>query len=244
MSNLADLPRGKTCRGVYRAALTYFLKQFDTRDPLAILDAPAGRGDFLLAFRKQFPNAKMVGIDLFTEPHPEAAEMIHRVDVHAGLEDLAEGPFDLVTCISGVMCFDGISQVISQFKEQLKPGGRLLLSNDNEATMADRLSYLFLGRTHTFRLACNHNESNWNQMNIQALWMLLAQNGFEIEHVEYTHIRVLDRWLYTLPAALLYPLQRRALMAGKGTMPKEDRRRLFPFISLLARHYILVARRI
>lgn len=57
----------------------------------------------------------------------------------------------MVSSISGIMCFGNTDQFLRHCARQLRPGGLLLITNDNCATVRDRLSYLFLGRARRFQ---------------------------------------------------------------------------------------------
>lgn len=233
--------KGNTQKGVNLAILR-FLDENSSPRPSSLLDAPCGQGDFLKSFQVVFPGAHMEGFDLYCDPLPEAAPYFKKTDFKDIFKNLKKSSFDVITNISGVMVVDQLSQYIPQAKEHLNPHGYLILTNDNTITVRDRLSFLFFGRLKRFKLFFSPQEGNWNVVLIQALWKHLKANGFEIRKVQYTSFYVED--FFFLPLALLiYPFMWLHILTGKGEMPIRDRKILFPFSALLARHYIIYAQK-
>ena len=204
----------------------------------ALLDVPCGQGSFLRAVRDHFPRAKIQGIDLFEQPYDDIKEFFVRGS--SADWSFAEGrKFDVITCISGVMCFDNVSDFFQKASMHLNPGGRLIVTNDNVLTIRDRLSFLFLGRVRRFKKLYSETEGNWNILLIQALWKLYRLNGFEVRDVEYTSRRGEDYLLAPL-ILVLYPIELLSLWLTKSPIPLKMRLKLFPPWMLISRHYVMV----
>lgn len=237
-----EIPRGNTQDEVNHKVFEALLKRYQPTEPLKVLEIPSGEGFFLETFRKIFPKAELLGGDPYVEPVASVKALTVKKTAEEIFLDLKNQKFDLMVCISGVMCFDGIHKFVRQATETLKVGGHFILTNDNTLTARDRLSFLLFGRVKRFKLLYQYEERNWNIMPIQALWMLWHQNHVELEEVIYAPIKTED-WL-TLPIALvLFPFQMIYLATQKSPLTWKQRYRMFPFRSLLARHYILVGKK-
>lgn len=231
-----DIERGNTQDGVNVEVIDRLRDRAGSE--FALLDVPSGRGSFLRAVRGLFPKAHVLGVDLFEEPFPDVREFFVRGS-SADWSFAAGKKFDVITCISGVMCFDNVSDFFKQASAHLNPGGQLVVTNDNVLTVRDRLSFLFFGRVKRFRKIYRETEGNWNILLIQALWKLYRQNGLEIESVRFTSRRLEDHLLWPL-ALLIYPFEFLYLCALKSEMPLRERLRLFPPSALISRHYVMV----
>ncbi|WP_070741609.1 hypothetical protein [Hymenobacter coccineus] len=151
----------------------------------------------------------------------------------------AEPAFDVITSISGIMCFGNTAQFIGRCAARLAPGGLLVVSNDNCLTVRDRLSYLFTGRVRRFRLLFEPDEGNHQLVQHQELKRLFDVHGVELKRVLYTAF-YLEDLLYVPLAALLWPWQWLRLRRLRSSTPHAHRAELFGFRSLLHRHYVFV----
>lgn len=240
--NSYEIPRGNTQDEVNHKVFEALLKRYQTNEKLKVLEIPSGEGFFLETFHRIFPQAELLGADPFVEPVASIKHFTVKKTADELLSEMKEQKFDLMICVSGVMCFDGIHKFIRQTSASLKEGGRFILTNDNILTARDRLSFLTFGRVKRFKLLYDFEERNWNIMPIQALWMLWHQNRIELEEVIFAPIKPED-WL-TLPIALLlFPFQMLYLATQKSRLSFSERYRLFPFKSLLARHYIMIGKK-
>ena len=116
----------------------------------------------------------------------------------------------------------------------------MVVTNDNFMTLRDRISFLFFGRFKRFKLCNEVGEGNWNMVSPQAIVMLLQRQGFRDLQIEYTSVYIEDYFLIPL-AFLFYPIFLAYLILHKSTMPISKRQKLFPFKSMIARHYIVSA---
>jgi 2-polyprenyl-3-methyl-5-hydroxy-6-metoxy-1,4-benzoquinol methylase len=81
------------------------------------------------------------------------------------------------------MCFANTAQFVGNCAHRLRPGGLLLVSNDNCLSVGDRLSYLFSGRERRFRLLFESNEGNFQLVQHQELKRLFGINAIRLLHV-------------------------------------------------------------
>jgi len=150
--------------------------------------------------------------------------------------------FDAITSISGVMEFDNTAGFVSECVKRLKPGGRIIITNDNTFTVRDRLSYLFLGRVRRFKLLMEAHSPTYKHVPVQELLKIFFEQKLTLERVEYVSFR--DEDVLFLPLALiLYPLQWLYLLALESPVDRTTRARLFPLRALLHRHYIIVGKK-
>jgi SAM-dependent methyltransferase len=244
VAQLAQVPRGNTQKHVNRDVLTDLLRHEAPRlaqPALRWLDAPCGAGEFLAQVRRFFPQAHLSGTDVRPEAPTVPGEAVQylRGDLSQGVPFGEVAPFDVVTSISGIMCFANTAQFVGGCAQRLRAGGLLLISNDNCLTVRDRLSYLFSGRVRRFRLLFEPTEGNFQLVQHQELKRLFDVNGIALTRVVYTSFYTED--LLYLPLALvLWPWQWWQLRRTRSSTGHALRRQLFGFKSLLYRHYFFV----
>lgn len=242
-AQLASVPRGNTQKHVNRDVLAYLLGHQTARlaQPVCWLALPCGQGEFLGQVRRFFARPQLWGADV----RPASPEVLGGL---AGYEvtDLSRWfpfeprpEFDVITSISGIMCFANTAQFVGHCARRLRPGGLLLVSNDNCLSVRDRLSYLFAGRVRRFRLLFEPDEGNFQLVQHQELKRLFDVNGIRLLHVEYT-ARYTEDLLYLPLALLLWPWQWWLLRRTRSSTGWALRRQLFGFKSLLHRHYFFV----
>ncbi|RZK47087.1 MAG: methyltransferase domain-containing protein, partial [Hymenobacter sp.] len=211
-ARLSQVPRGNTQKHVNRDVLAYLLVHEAARlgrPGLRWLDAPCGAGEFLTQVRQFFPLADLSGTDVRpAAPVLPAGPPVHYqpADLSRAVPFAGSAPFEVLTSISGIMCFANTASFIGQCAERLAPGGLLLVSNDNCLTVRDRLSYLFSGRVRRFRLLFEPDEGNFQLVQHQELKRLFDVSGVQLKRVEYTAFYTEDL-LYLPLALLLWPWQ-------------------------------------
>lgn len=235
-----SVPRGSTQKGVNQAVFDLLAEALDASTAQTLIDVPCGHGDFAQFLSKTFPRLKVIGVDAFEDGSNKGFEF-HRQTAHEFLGHASVGPVDAVTCISGIMCFDGAEGLFAKFAEALKPGGTVVVTNDNIMTVRDRFNFLFFGHFKRFPLLYKVREGNWNVVLPQGVVMLLRRAGFQDIKVRYTSIYFED-WFLAPFALLLFPLFFLNLALRRSDMSLRERLRLFPPQALLARHYVISAR--
>jgi 2-polyprenyl-3-methyl-5-hydroxy-6-metoxy-1,4-benzoquinol methylase len=244
LSQLAQVPRGNTQKHVNRDVLAYLLGHEAprlSRPGLRWLDAPCGAGELLAQLRRFFPQAALSGTDVRAEAPavPGAPVQYVRSDLSQGVPFAEAPPFDVITSISGIMCFANTAQFVAGCAERLRPGGLLLISNDNCLTVRDRLSYLHAGRVRRFNLLFEPTEGNFQLVQHQELKRLFDVNGIALTRVVYTSLYTEDL-LYLPLALLLWPWHWWQLRRARSSTGHALRQQLFGFKSLLYRHYFFV----
>lgn len=244
LAQLAQVPRGNTQKHVNRDVLAYLLRHEAprlARPALRWLDAPCGAGEFLVQVRHFFPQVALSCTDVRPDAPavPGAAVQYVRGDLSRGVPFGEAAPFDVVTSISGIMCFANTAQFVQGCAQRLRAGGLLLISNDNCLTVRDRLSYLFSGRVRRFRLLFEPDEGNFQLVQHQELKRLFDVNGVALTRVVYTSFYTEDL-LYLPLALLLWPWQWWQVRRARSSTRHALRQQLFSFKSLLCRHYFFV----
>ena len=243
---LTQIPRGNTQKSVYHDVLTYLTQQplLDLAKPLRWLDAPCGEGEFLDQVVRFFPAADRWGTDRRPAPPPGLpAAHYASADLSREFPFGGEAPFDLITSISGIMCFANTAQFVANCAGRLRPGGLLIITNDNCLTVRDRLSYLFTGRLRRFRLLFEPDEGNFQLVQQQELKRLFDVHGLRLRRVFYT-ARYTEDLLYLPLALALWPLQWLRLRRLRSSTTPDLSRQLFGFRSLLDRHYVFVGEKV
>ena len=231
------IPRGSTQKNVNQVVFDSIVRKLDQAQLL--IDAPCGGGEFAHFLGENFSSLKVIGVDLFTEPANKKFEF-QKAGAHEVISRQHPASVDIVTCISGVMCFDGVPQLVAAAYTALKTGGVLVITNDNIMSVRDRLNFLFFGHFKRFKLLYAKNEGNWNVVLPQALVSQLLSHGFRNWQMKYTAIYNED--FFFLPLALfIYPVFLVNLLLRKSEFSVTERLALFPFRMLISRHYVITA---
>ncbi|HEX8327981.1 MAG TPA: methyltransferase domain-containing protein [Hymenobacter sp.] len=244
MALTASLPenlvvlRGQTQKNVNRTVLDLLVKRFSQNEPLQALDLPCGNMEFLSYLQTLFPNASLCGADIAPPRTNERNIPFVAMDLTREFPIPAQQQFDLVTSISGVMMFSNTLSFVRNCVARLKPGGTFVLTNDNSATILDRLAYLLLARHRMFRPVYDDSEEVTQNVPIQELIRLLRTNGITIEDVQYTSFYAKD--ILYLPFALLaYPFQLLYLLRLNTRLPDGLKWKMYPFRHFFGKHYII-----
>ena len=231
------IPRGSTQKNVNQVVFDSIAGKLGQAQLL--IDAPCGSGEFAHFLGENFGNLKVIGVDLFTQPENKKFEF-QKAGAHEVISRQAPGSVDIVTCISGVMCFDGVPQLVAAAYTALKTNGVLVITNDNIMSVRDRLNFLFFGHFKRFKLLYAKNEGNWNVVLPQALISQLQSHGFRKWQMKYTAIYNEDFFFLPL-AAVIYPIFLAYLLLRKSDFSVTERLSLFPFRMLISRHYVITA---
>lgn len=238
---LEHVPRGNTSAGVNRTIIEHLLSKLEPGTTAALLDVPCGKGEFLDAVKRFFPETETYGADI-TEPPGGFAHHFARIDAAHSSLAFDGTRFRLVTCISGVMEFDNTLSFFEGLRDLLDPEGELIVSNDNLLSVRDRILYLLFGRHRQYKMAIPFDAPTWKIVPLQNLLRVLFEAGFEVTAIRYVPPRTSD-WIWLPLAALIFPFQYLYLRSKGEEQDLSVKRAMFPFISLLSRHYIVVCRR-
>lgn len=237
-SRLQDIPRGNTSRGVHQAIIEYLLHSGDTVDGKALLDVPCGEGSFISSLQLFFPKAILRGCDL-RKPKNLAQENFSRIDASHPFTVFPETTFDFIFSISGVMEFDNTLQFFTQCRNHLKDNGVFIVTNDNVAGIRDRLSYFWFGKPKQYSLFVTQDQPTWKIIPLSNMLRILQDAGFRIQEIRYVSLRWKD-WLAVPLALLIYPIQSLHIRSASTSIPTTLCHKMYPFRSLLSRHYFIV----
>jgi SAM-dependent methyltransferase len=235
--SLESIPRGNTCAGVNRAIIEHLLA--DQRDfrRASMLDVPCGDGALVTTLSRFFPDAEILGGDLHP-PAGKAPAWFRQIDATQGFT-LPGRKRDLICSVSGVMEFDNTLRFFATCRQHLADDGVLVVTNDNAVTVRDRLSYLFLGKARRFELFPEMDRPTWKFIPIQNLVRILHDAGFAVRSIRYVGAKPKDWLLLPLAALFWLPQWLHREFATRG-VPQDTRRQMFPFRSLICRHYLAV----
>jgi len=239
VQKLKDIPRGNTAPGVARLVLERVTASSCGPANFRVLDIPCGKGEFLDTLKRVIPNAETTGADLNLPPNfdhtflPIDASRPFAADFHQN--------FTAITCISGVMEFDNTLSFFEQIREVLADDGEFVVTNDNLLSVRDRLLYLLFGRFRQYRHAVKSGTPTWKILPLQNLVRILADAGFDTCKITYVPPKSAE-WLWLPLATLVYVTQFVYIQMESSDVDKLTLREMFPFRSLLSRHYILVCR--
>lgn len=237
-----DIPKGNTALQVNATA--FKMLQSSLPDRQRILDLPCGEGEWLGFLKSRHPETKYFGADLRADLPNFNFEFL---SLDMTQDHLPWKELDLVTSISGIVCFGNHLRFFREVHKALKPGGQFLVTNDNHWTLRDRFSYLIFGSFKRFPLVYRPREGNTQVTTIMNVLDTLEKAGFKIEDIRYASARFED-YLWVPFAALLWIVQGLAVAAaGAEKNPRFSSgliRKIYPFKALWCRHYLILAKRI
>jgi len=235
----SQVPRGNTCRGVNERIGQIFEKRDWNLNGKDFLDLACGEGEFLRYLAVKYPEVRAKGADRQFFCDNQRSPPIAKANLEEPFRVFEQICFDFVICISGVMEFDNTLQFFRCCREHLKPGGYFLVTNDNVATVRDRLTFFFCGKPRQFPLFTQPGQATWKILHIQNMVRNLLEAGFRIDEIHYTPVFRKD--LLFIPIALLiYLWQEKIVMNSTHGAPSPWGRMMYPFSSLISRHYIIV----
>lgn len=242
-----SIPQGNTSRGVNHFIAQYILDRSKPLGWKTLLDIPCGSGIFAQSI-KMLTGLSVVGADVIAEPKylpTRYYEQINAADPSIGKSKHA--PFDVVTCISGVMEFGNTSRFLEFCHDNMARDGHLIVTNDSIVTIQDRLLFLMLGRTRRMKLLRIGEENIWNLFPVGTLVRMLHDADFEVLEIEYFIDKPKNYWMVPL-AALLYPFQaiyvKYSSFFEKVHVRPDLKREMYQFKSLFCTHYAVVCRRL
>jgi SAM-dependent methyltransferase len=235
-ADLDAIPRGNTCHGVNRAIVEHLLGGERDLSRAAMLDVPCGDGALVMTLKRFFPKAEVEGADL-TVPGGGERAWFHAVDASRAFQ-LPGRRRDVICCVSGVMEFDNTRQFFESCRRHLADDGVFIVTNDNVVAVRDRLAYLALGKTRRFERFPAPGRPTWKSIPLQNLLRILHDAGFAVRSIRYAGAKPKD-WLMLPLALLLWPGQWLHATLAKSDLPRSARREMFPFRSLICRHYLV-----
>lgn len=238
---LDSIERGMTCRGVHRAVIEYLIALRQDLTGSTMLDIPCGQGALISSLRRFFIGADVRGCDLL-KPEALDADDFSSVDASRPFTVFSGKKFDYIFSISGVMEFDNTLQFFESCHNHLRDGGHFIVTNDNVVAMRDRISYFWLGKLRQYHLFITLGQGSWKVIPIHNMLRILRDAGFEIREVRYVSLLPKD-WLMLPLALIVYPIQFLYMNLTRSKMPLDERRNMYPFRSLLCRHYLIVCQK-
>jgi ubiquinone/menaquinone biosynthesis C-methylase UbiE len=154
----------------------------------AFLDAGCGDGRYLAALASELP-PRRAGVDL-SERILETARARIDADLRQGsLEALpfADGEFDLVLCTQVIEHVPDAERAMGELHRVLRPGGRLVVSTDNERNHVTRVlnaPRTLAVRALRLRGARGRIESPATPYTVASFRALLERVGFVVERLE------------------------------------------------------------
>jgi cyclopropane fatty-acyl-phospholipid synthase-like methyltransferase len=236
-----QIPKGNTAVQVNATAFKMLNAGLARRE--RVLDLPCGEGEWLGFLKSQYPQKTYFGADLRADL-PNFDFEFKSLDMTK--EALPWKELDLVTSISGIVCFGNHLRFFREVHANLKPGGHFLVTNDNHWTLRDRFYFLIFGSFKRFPLVYRPGEGNTQATTIMNVIDSLEKAGFELEDVRYTSARAED-YLWVPFAAILWLIQGLAVASASGgknpRFAKNLVKKIYPFKALWCRHYLILAKK-
>ncbi|MFH2000175.1 MAG: hypothetical protein ABIK28_10865 [Planctomycetota bacterium] len=262
------IPKGRTHKNVNYTILKWLMQDHvDKKKLTTIFDIPCGKGVFLDTFIKLFEPEVVVGadvldqqitgfryrnvdatrdFDLRDELRDDTSERYltgYNESGHneSGHNESGQG-FGIITSISGISEFDNTSGFLRNCVENLSDHGYLIVTNDNCLTVRDRISFLLFGRFRRFKLLLGEFAPTYKYISLSELEKIFKENRLEILDIIYVALKPVDLLLSPL-AVFLFPFKLLYLGLRHRNVPLSYKLKLFPFKTLLCKHYICICRK-
>lgn len=197
-------PQARNEEIIYRAALR-FLEKLPAG--VKVLDAPCGEGALVEDLKAR--KFEVWGIDIDGEGLKRTG-LSHCVegDLQKPLP-FQEGQFDAILCVEGIEHLETPFQTIREFYRVLKPGGLLVLTTPNVASVRSRFRFFACGFFRHFPFPLNERmitpADHIMPLTYPTLRYLLVTNGFEIRSVATETVRWKSYpYLFFVPWILIY----------------------------------------
>lgn len=159
------------------------------RSSFRLLDVGCGKGDFLKYVLSMNPVAKLYGVDLSENSDPNITFI--KGDM---LQLKIDGMFDAIVSLNTMEHIGDPLLCVHKMKNVLRPGGVLVITTINDASLIFRLARLLksLGMTSAYnRFYATHNLQYYT---VRSLRKLVEDNGFNvITQIKHNHpLRALD----------------------------------------------------
>lgn len=144
--------------------------------------------------------------------------------------------YDVITWRSGIIDPNSLSMFFEICAYHLAVGGLFIVASCNPVIAEARLARILTDQSSTERDEAA--ESLWNTIHVEKMMRCARNAGLRVRGVAYVPMTWAD--LYMLPAAALLWIGETAL--GRFLRPEvfPRLRLLFPFSSLVSRHYVLI----
>ena len=166
----------------------------ESSSPLSLLDI--GPTPYTLYLKDRRPDWEVQALDrtpLLAERFAEHDVVLRHVDLDEDALPYEDASFDVVVFTEVLEhVFRPPSELLREIHRILRPGGTLLLSVPNIATLANRLGLLF-GRSplpaadHAFRKEWMHGHGHLHEYTMSEIADLVAANGFVVERRRFVH---------------------------------------------------------
>lgn len=233
-----NIERANTQAGVNATVLNYLVQKFEKEAPLTTLDLPCGGQEFASYIRQLFPQANITGIDIVPGTAKPGLQRL-QMDISQPFTLPHGEQYDLITSISGVMVFSNTKLFVDNCISRLKRGGTFIVTNDNSATLKDKLTFLLFGNLRMFPAVYADNAWVTENVSIQEMVRLLRTNGLLIKDIVYTSSNIRDYLIWPL-AFCIYPIQRWFLRRFGNDLPQTFIKKMYPFKHLYCRHYLII----
>lgn len=202
-----------------RGSHSWILRTLEQLPRGKALDAPTGRGAIAKAMKELGYEVYCADID----PGLYAGEFpFERVDLNGPLP-YQDAFFDVVVCANALHRIANFRFALKEFGRVLKPGGTLLISVNNYASIAKRLKFFMVGSLSETNNELTHwqtiDDANANFR--QALFFPAIQNGLEKAGLTTIEVRAQSR---RLNHYFLFPFAVLAYLASFLQSPKSRRR--------------------
>jgi SAM-dependent methyltransferase len=216
-------------------------------DHAKVLDAPCGAGSLTLALTEAGLDAW--GVDLTTEAQAALGDRLVCADL-SGILPWPESSFDAIFSTEGIEHLENRFAFLREAHRILKPGGTLLLTTPNIASLRSRVRFFFSSFYHKDPRPLN--ESQHHPLHhiglgtFSDLRYALHTSGFTIAYASATHIKPVS-YAYGVLAPFIYLYTRMAFRKEKDMAQRarnvDIRRTLVSAPLLFGENLLIVARR-
>jgi 2-polyprenyl-3-methyl-5-hydroxy-6-metoxy-1,4-benzoquinol methylase len=163
-------------------------------DGKKILDAPSGEGAFAQTLIRRQLGLEISCGDIDPQQFKLRGVACTPVDLNRTLP-YPDRSFDVYTCIEGIEHLENPFHLVREAYRVLRPGGSLVVTTPNVASIRSRLQYLLYGAPNTFDYMAG---PAWhiNPVSYIELRHILETNGFLVRAVDTNELSKTGSWLH------------------------------------------------
>ncbi len=166
----------------------------------SILDIGCGAGSFGAAIRKEMPECRIYGIELFSDEAAKAREHYDEVlagDVHSVLEELSGPTFDLIVFNDLLEHLIDPGRALQQCHRLLPPQGKILASIPNMRFWPALSDLLFQGDWR-YRDAGVMDSTHLRFFTQKSIVRMFEQNGYRVDRIEGINETWIRSWRWRI----------------------------------------------
>lgn len=237
----AAMRRAMNGARMHRAVIEHLCREPAGTAEKCILNIRCGDLGLLRSLRESLPHADVRGCHSAAAPQTEPRNLVC-VDPVGAFQEFTERRFDCILSVSESEKIEEMQQLLENCSAHLNDGGLLVMSNINLVAIRDQIFNVLFSRIWRWSMHTSPKTPASKIISLGDLMRMLSEAGFRVREVRYMASGLGD-WLWLPFALLTYPMQLLCIRLTRNPMAVWQKRRMYPFGSLLCSHYLVICDR-